>query len=260
MFGTDTGNKIPRALLDSHEAWDHHVGGIWAAVLMPEKLPADATVIEIAPGSAVKIASALAHMKFSGTLYIVDPAPDVIAALAQRYKTLLPKADIRFITATFAESIPQLPRNADLLVASHMVDDMILSRADQSAVADWAAAYTHRPSDLLARAWAQLSGDMARLSAIKANVGAEVRDNIMALQSGLFAFNQYPSSVLYDNGLSSLNDHAYDVFRKLSDVRGYEAHERDVLQARLDQQENFGNEHIGQHVLNAKYWMLCKRK
>ena len=69
LYGKNSGIAVPTAYLTNPCAWDAYMGTIWSALLDSFNLEAQyayATIVELGPGSATKIGSALAKLKFSG--------------------------------------------------------------------------------------------------------------------------------------------------------------------------------------------------
>ena len=256
MFGLDTHENIPQSFLTDHDVWDRYIGDIWHSLLQYMDFNASGTVIEIAPGASIKIGAALARAGFQGHLYVVDTSADVIAALKPRYESLLPNAQITWVCKSLHDSQDDLPQYADFLLASNMIDDMMIYHAAKENALSWASSYTHVPAQELQKAWRILAADDAKLSATKIDVRENIVDTIKKLGAKRVILNQYPSSTLYDHGMGALNDHAYDVLSQIKARRL--AIDDTAVQKILNTHKHYNNQHIGTHVLNAAYWMLCK--
>ncbi|MBI1216304.1 MAG: hypothetical protein GC185_10885 [Alphaproteobacteria bacterium] len=263
MFGIDTQEEIPRAYLEDHAAWDDYIGHLWYSLLRFYEFSPSRSVIEIGPGASAKIGRALARVDYEGRLYVIDSSQKVIDALKPRYAELLPKARIEWICRPLHACHDAIPQGADFMLSNHIIDDMILSGAQADApegerVQDWAAAYTHVPAEKVRECWTLLAKDPARLAAAKRAAGDGILGAIAALAPRHVVFSQYPSSTLYDNGMAGLNESALAVFERLRAAFKTTLADNAAVQAILNANKNYGNEHIGEHVLNAKYWMLCR--
>lgn len=89
-------------------------------------LPKDAILVEIAPGFKTKIGRALADYGFRGILHIVEANSHAGAQVIQRYKKLLPHARVIIHTKPMREAVNDLPNKVDLIMANHVLDDMVL--------------------------------------------------------------------------------------------------------------------------------------
>ncbi len=256
MFGINTGEEMPASYLADHDAWDKFIGSLWRDLFQLINFVPRSTVIEIGPGTSLKIGYALAKAEFCGELYLVDVSRRVLEIIQPKYKALLPQAKITSVCSPVKNCQSALPHQADFLFGSHIIDDMLLHHGEPGDVMAWAEAYTHAPSDSLQEVWTAMEKDKAVLN----NARDFVRDSLLRLIENLsprgVILNQYPSSTLYEHGMASLNDCAFAVF---DDVK---ARYRDILldparaQQVLSTHKNYGNRHLGEHILNANYWML----
>lgn len=264
MFGIDTQEKMPAEFLTDHDAWDGYIGHIWYNLLAFANFGKDSTVVEVAPGNSAKLALALAKFGYRGHLYVVDASAEVIKAVAPKYTQLLPQAQIHWLCATLKEQVETLPCRPDYFLGNHILDDMLLGEAEkmeaQNSVADWAATYTHSPSNAVQETWRGLLNEPALLSRHQQTVAAEMTAVIEKLSPACVLLSQYPSSTLADHGMNSLNDTAFSVLETLKEKFKNDLADPAHVQTILGANRHFGNAHIGQDVLNAKYWMLCQSK
>lgn len=260
MFGITTPEKMPEEFTTSPAVWDGFIGHVWQSVLAATGFNLDASIIDIAPGSAAKIGLGLAELGFRGELFVVDASAEALEALRPKYEALLPNANIHWLYGTLKDQAEKLPANPGYLLGNHILDDMILAGAAQKETFAWAAAYTNDPSAAFRRSWQILLDDPALLSTAKQAARSEVLGAIDKLCPQHVILSQYPSSALYSNGMASLNDEAFSVFSEIKIARAegvvYDARLQDVLNTH----KNYNNKHIGENVLNAKYWMLCSKK
>lgn len=252
MFGIATDESIPPEYLTDHTAWDRYIGSLWHDLLQEIGFDPAGTVVEIAPGASIKIAAALERSKFHGKLFVVDASPSVIDALRPRYAELLPAADIHWIAKPVAEAMDALPDNIDALLASHVIDDMLLFDDGGAETTNWAASYTHAPDGITRQSWEKLSGCPEKLVRAQKNTAKTLQDLLRQISPKQAIFSQYPSSTLKDNGLGGLNDAAIKV---LDGIAGHDT-PRMRIQEILSRNKHYNNRHMGEHVLNARYWRV----
>lgn len=101
---------------------------IWYKLFTENQIPADGTIIEVAPGREPKIGNALRLMGFHGIVYLIDPDQGAAHEIEGAYRQILPRATIKLIIKRLqdAEVGVVLPFGADALVASHPFDDMVI--------------------------------------------------------------------------------------------------------------------------------------
>jgi hypothetical protein len=264
MFGIDTQETMPEAFLTDHAAWDGYIGHIWYNILSFTNFTKESCVVDIAPGSSIKLGAALAKFGYRGDLYIVDASTEALEALKKKYADILPQARIHWLCGPLREQAERLPRRPDYLLGNHILDDMILAASDapqeQKNNFSWASAYEHAPTAAFQKSWQRLLSEPALLACGKKTVEDELTGVVKSLDPCCFILNQYPSSTLYDHGMGAVNDHAFAVFETLRGVFREGLAGQDSLQTLLNANRHFGNAHIGDHVLNAKYWMLWRPK
>ena len=265
MFGIDTQEKMPEAFLTDHAVWDEYMGHVWYNILSFVNFTRESSVVDIAPGSSTKLGAALAKFCYRGHLYVVDSSPEAIGALKKKYSDLLPQAQIHWLCGALEEQIKNLPQNPDYLLGNHILDDMILAAAshtphEQKKNFSWASAYEHVPTTEFQKSWEQLLSNPPLLSHSAKAVENGLTEVIKALHPHYLILNQYPSSTLYDHGMGIVNDHAFSVLTALKELFKEEPEDRHHLQTVLNANRNFNNAHIGEHILDAKYWMLWRQK
>jgi hypothetical protein len=261
MYGLTTGEKMPEAFLTDVAVWDAFIGEIWHILLRSLKFTPDASVIDVAPGSSTKLAEALARFGYRGDIYVVDASASALEALKPKYAKLLPEARPRYLCGTLAEEASKLPDRPDYFLGNHILDDMILAGASHQAMERgfaWAQAYTLKPIEDFRREWVVLLGEPERLSASKTRVTGELSAVIRKLRPAYVVLSQYPASSLYDHGLSAVNDQGTEVFERLKTAFAPGLVPRAEIEALMNTVRNFGNAHIGNHVLNPDNWMLCR--
>ncbi len=257
MFGTTDIDHMPESFLTDPAVWDAFVGQVWQAVLAPLHLPTYGCVIEIAPGSAAKIGHALAAQHFSGELHIVEAAPAALEKLLRHYRQLIPMAKLYPYAATLAECSGDLPRHADAVLASHIIDDMLVNAC---AVSDDTFAWAQNYSDAITPQTRAAFENLQQHSAqAVSDVSQELAQTIAVLTPRHVVFSQYPSVTLHDNGLDALNNYALRVLENIHTALATD-YTTDECGTGLGSLPHYHNRHIGLNVLNPQYWLSCTRK
>lgn len=260
LFGLSTSEAMPQSYLFSREAWDGYMGQVWASFLAPMALSPQDAVIEVAAGGSTKIARALKEIEFKGTLYLVDPATQTLTNIIKMYRDLLPGVNIIGVPQTLLAASPKLPRDIAALVSNHPFDDMILAHAsdvkDLDILFNWSSHDQDSFLPLLKKTWDMLLSDIVRLEEAKQKTVWDWAEALQTLRPRLCVLSQYPSSALAQSGMQTLNLHARDVFEKLDRLNVDQSASKPVLQEVLNRHKNYNNAHIGEHILNAKNWLM----
>lgn len=85
--------------------------------------------MEVAPGYEPKIGNALAMFGFNGTVFLIEPDQKAAEHIQKTYQRILPKATINAIIKPLQEikTGVDVPCDANVLIASHPFDDMVMS-------------------------------------------------------------------------------------------------------------------------------------
>lgn len=261
MFGTFTNETIPDNIVHSYEAWDEYMSAVWKSLIQPiVTFTSQSTVIEIAPGTSTKIASALQQLDFCGTLWIVEPSVEISSQVVAKYQAILPKARVQLIMKYLAEAVQELPENADLLVSNHALDDMLIAqgtsnREIKKELFEWATDPQRGLEDIFRRSWAILVKNKTVLHQAKQAVYHEIHSAIQALFPQHVIFSQYASLVLNHHQIHELNHHAQDIMKALKETYFDRSIADPILQSLLNAHKNYNDPHIGNEVLNARNWM-----
>ena len=267
MFGIHTDEKMPDAFLTDHAAWDFFMGHIWYNVLDFLNIQNTSSIVDVAPGTSIKLAAALAKIDYCGDLYVIDASAEALKVLAEKYKALLPKAKFHWLCGKLADQSAALPKVPDYFLGNHILDDLLLGAADAAAeekehrerdTFSWAAAYTHSPSAAVRESWQRLEADAGLEAQCIAEVQRDVAGVIAAVKPRHVVLSQYPSATLHDNGMAGLNAAASRALAGLQAQYAAGAVPRLQVTALLGATRNFDNAHIGQNVLNPAHWLLCR--
>ena len=267
MFGQASNEEIPLACRTEQPAWDDLISDIWKAAfeaLMPFALTG--TIIEVGPGVSTKVLRALSKIRFSGNVVVVDASPQAIGFLAQGDTLQAPPYRVELQKGTLDECLAQIPVGADIFIMSHVIDDMVMfealkyaTPAIRDSVFGWQANGTYAlvPTQVYTQAWQAVEQDKSLLERAKQDVLAGLMHALKTLKPKAIMFSQYPSATLYDNGMASLNDHAHEIFEALQASAFVRPVPQKIVQQHFNTVKNYNHYHIGNHILNAAYWLLA---
>jgi hypothetical protein len=108
------------------DKWNEHIGSIWFNMLSQVPLNKEGIAIEIAPGNVSKIGRGLAQYGFKGTLYIIEPNYFSLGEIIGQYQELLPSVNLMPVNRTLRAAVNLLPKNPDIVLSNHPLDDMII--------------------------------------------------------------------------------------------------------------------------------------
>lgn len=200
------------------DAWSRHLGTVWSR-LLHDWVPRDGCVVEIGPGFSDKIAYALAELRFSGSLYLVDATSPALRRSIARYRELLPGARIEPVCLPVESAAARLPAEPSALVMNHLLDDLLLFAAlPRTESREY---FSRMRTNRIDRArcstsWNTVLGDERVLESSKRQTVTAVRTVVDRLRPRLFAACQYDSWTLRRCGLSRVNKVSHEILRELT--------------------------------------------
>ena len=265
MFGIISYERLPDEYVTSYAYWDTYMATVWAALLSGYGFDPNMTVIEIAPGTSTKVGLALQKCKFQGKLYIVEPSEKSLSTVSSLYKSLLPNAEIYPIQRHLLDSLDSLPRNPDVVLSNHPLDDMLIAnrwdKPNDACLFNWALSPSEEISSVFLQQWTGWMSDLNQLHSAKTHVIQQWNTLYYKVNPAVTILSQYPSITLQKNQLNDINLHASDILSHLknSDPCIDVIAQCLQVQAILNQLENYNDVHIGTEVLNAKNWLVRLR-
>lgn len=265
MFGISRIADLPTEAQTQQEPWDRIVSEIWRAALKCLDIHACRTMIEIGPGTSAKVANAFACLDYRGHICILDASSNAISVMREKYQQACPGAVIQTIEGRLNKTFHLLPENLDIVIMSHIIDDMMLWEAalhfpgKQNAF-EWhgGSSYQMAPTLSFHDLWQHVEMNPSLLAKVKQEVFLTLSRLIKKISAKKILMSQYPSATLQENGLDAVNKHASDIFQELkkeiSQLQG--SHFNQQLQKSFDGMENYHHHHIGNHILNAEHWII----
>ena len=261
MYGITTDETLSHELLNTYQGWDNYVAHLWYCFFNYCELKPDDTVVEVGPGSSIKIALALKKMDFHGELYIVEPFDEALQLIESQYKKHLPHATIHPIKKTLSQSLADLPQQPTFLVAHHVLDDMImasdLANENLSSLFSWIKGDELKVKQNFSEHWQALQANSKQLDRIKSNILKQWQDIFSALSPKVAIMSQYPSLVLNDHGMSELNSAGQELLSNIKMDLSHCLENKNNVQTLLNANKNYNFPLIGNEVLNAKNWLLA---
>lgn len=257
MHGKNEIFQMPNFIND-YDLWDKYCGTIWSSVISETNISSEGIVIDIAPGASAKIEYALENIDFKGKLYIIEPHKEVGNIILDKSKKILKNADIILIDKPFAQV--SIEENVDTILTNHPFDDFISAylTEEQSALDIMFNDISKEDNTvlrLLNNCW---SLPESKIEKTKSKIEADFKNFIEYHQPNNIIFNQYESSYFNKNGLSIINLHAKDLFDRIT--KNIKILSKDIIQKALDKNENYGNIHIGEELLESRNWTVYEKQ
>ena len=177
--------------------WIQFAGSIWVNVLKTIPISQNATIVEVAPGRASKIGTALRELNFRGTIYIVEPHLETMNEIVANYQKLLPQAKVVGIPRILKEAIPILPKRPDALISNHPLDDMIaaasLTKLEANEYAGEVNRYRNAEMSEIEAVWSRIASSRDLERRLVEEVASEWQNAIQILDPSYTIVSQYTS-------------------------------------------------------------------
>jgi hypothetical protein len=200
---------LARAAVRPFDPWNQSVGLAWADVLRASALDPQGIVAEVGPGFTDKVGHGLAALGFRGTLLLIEPTTSARRWACERYRALLPMADVIGVPARVAEAASWTDiADIDAVVSNHVLDDMLLCAAVGPATRDvlFGGMRPDAPcTSPFVNAWTTLVQDTHRLERARTAVVDELTGFVGAARPRVVAFREYPSWTHQTNGLAFIH-------------------------------------------------------
>ena len=201
-------------IIDYDDYFEEYMGKVYYNIMSVNDLSNIKTIVEFAPGFRWKIAYALKNINFSGTIFIIDSNKSVTEFVRKKYSEILPNSKIVVINKDLVDSIGLLPKNIDLFVANHCVDDMIISKYLVGKKLEDAFNNTTKSKEILINCWNELKEEDNLLFNIKENVYNDLTLFFESINFKFIIMSQYKSGY-YMNQKNYVEDLSKTIFDKL---------------------------------------------
>ena len=200
------------------DEWEWYIGELYTKLIKNCYKGELNTIVELAPGFKYKIANALKNVGFKGTLYVIDSNEEVLKYIYKKYSEILPNAKIVCLNKDLEESLDFLPKNIDLFLANHSIDDMIiseyLSKDQLREVFDNEEASKAKLVDK----WEELSKDFFALEKIKNIVFVKFLNFFNSVECKYIIMSQYSSNDYYNKENNYIDIISKEVFYKIKEL------------------------------------------
>jgi hypothetical protein len=200
-------------------AWDRRVGSRWASILDPRGLRRTGAAVEVAPGFSAKVGYGLRQRRFRGSLFVVEPSSEARDWVCERYRGLIPAAEVIPVGHPLASAAERLPRRVDALLMNHGLDDLVLSAALPPGERERVFGQM-RPGvpcqDEVRRVWRLLRTDAHVFTALTDRILSELLALCAAVNPRLLGLSQYPSWFQAQNGLDFVDGMIAPLLRELA--------------------------------------------
>jgi hypothetical protein len=186
----------------------------WGALLAPH-ISGVREVIDLCPGWAPKIELALARLRFGGRVRMIDKDENAMRELLSFFALLDAPLRAEAIRADVFDTPPA--SEAELVVANHVVDDVLLDRWAPKMGLDKARIYEEEAA--LAEAWERI---LERRSEIEEELPRELAEALSrhVLRGGVLIVSHYPSNIEQLIGTAEITETFAALFRLLRRALG----------------------------------------
>lgn len=243
------------------DEWEWYIGQLYYQLIKNLYKDSINCVVELAPGFRHKIADALKEIDFAGTIYVIDYSEDVLDYIKEKYKEILPKANIICINKKLEDSIDYIPDNTDLFLSNHSIDDLIISNYSNEE-------YKKNSNneillnDLLNQ-WKKLYNDKESIDRITDKVLKDFKKLFNTKNIKMIIMSQYKSNSYFlgeSNYIDEIVDNCFNKIKELTDTND------NIVNKTLDfypfgkDDERYNGAYLIENTQNAKNWIVGKIK
>ena len=195
--------------------FEKYMARLYHRIIWKNKIKNINTVVEFAPGFKYKIAYALKRIKFNGTLYIIDINKNVLDFVYKKYSKILPNVKIILINKELLDSIKYLPKEIDLFLSNHPIDDVVISKYLDKEGIKIAFDNTIESKEFLINCWNNLSKKDNLIKNIDNNVYNEFSCFFKSIKFRFIIISQYKSGY-YKEGSNYVEKLTKEIFDRLN--------------------------------------------
>ena len=243
------------------DEWEWYIGQLYSRLIKNLCDKDIKCVVELAPGFRHKIADALKEINFTGTIYVIDNSNDVLDYIKEKYKEILPNANIICINKKFEDSLDSLPSEIDLFLSNHSVDDLIISNysnGQYNKESNNEVLY----NDLL-NLWKQLYNDEKAYTDIISKVLNDFK-NLFSIKSiKMIIMSQYKSNSYFlgeSNYIDKIVDECFNKIKKLTTTDDKLVNNLLDFYPFGENDERYNGKYLTDNTQNAKNWIAGEIK
>ncbi len=239
--------------------WEWYIGQLYYQLIKNLYKDDIKCVVELAPGFRHKIADALKETNFTGTIYVIDYSEDVLNYIQEKYKEILPKANIICINKKFEDSLELLPNDIDLFLSNHSIDDLIISNYSNSEYNE--ECNNELLFNDLLKMWKKLYYDKKSVDSISSKVLGDFISLFNNKNIKMVIMSQYKSNSYFlgkSNYMDEIVDECFNKIKQLTDT------DDKIINKLLDfypfgkEDERYNGKYLIDNTQNAKNWIAGK--
>ena len=239
------------------DEWEWYMGQIFARLIQNANKSSIKDVVEIAPGFRYKIAYALKEINFQGNLYIVDINTEVLEYVNEKYKQILPNANIICINKSFENAFKDIPNKFDLLLSNHCIDDMIIAEYMNNYDKDL---NNENFKDMLTEAWIKLGKEPTKINEISDKVFSTFKKFFSDKTINTIIISQYKSNLYFKDKFKEMDEITEKCFNKVKELV---IMDNEYINNILDffpfgDDERYRGKYLLDNTQNAKNWIVGK--
>lgn len=238
------------------DEWEWYIGQIFSKLIKDRQKSNIKNVVEIAPGFRYKIAYALKNVCFSGNLYIIDTNTEVLEYVNQKYKSMLPNAEIICINRNLEHAFNNVPDKFDLLLSNHCIDDMIISEYMQNYYNKNLSSENFR--DMLKEAWIELGKDYIKVNEITNKVFSTFEKFFLNKKISTIIMSQYKSNQYFKDKFTEMDEITEKCFNRIKELIIMDnEHINKILDFfPFGDDERYMGKYLLDNTQNAKNWIV----
>lgn len=203
--------------------WNERIGSTWHRILAACDVTHEDTIAEIGPGFTDKLGHALRFLGFAGKVHLVEPNGAARSWATQRYRQLVPEAEVCPIDQKLSRAHVDLVGQIDVVVMNHVLDDLLLESIVEPARLESIFASMHQGADCpdtLRQAWQTLAENPALVRRSSNRVVADVCEFVEATRPRHLVISQNESWYHHRDGLAHADMFGADLLRRLRERFG----------------------------------------
>ena len=237
--------------------WEWYIGKLYSKLISDFINDNIETVVELAPGFRHKIANALSDINFKGTFYVIDSSKDVLDYVNKKYQEFIPDAKIITINCNFEEAIAKLPKNIDLFLTNHSIDDMII--AEYSNIKYNLGVNNESLNENLLQMWSDLYNDKIKRKEISDSIYLMFKRLLEEKEIKYSIISQYKSNSYFLGKSNLIDEITCECFNKIKQLYLVD---NDKIDNSLNyypfgiDDERYNGKYLTYNTQNSKNWIV----
>lgn len=238
------------------DEWEWYIGQLFGRLIEKVHNKKIENVVELAPGYRYKVAYGLKEFNFKGNIYVIDTNQDVLEYIKEKYSKILPEANVICINKTFDDCLEDIPKEFDLFLSNHSIDDMIISEFMEKV-------YTinlgnDEFKDIVLDAWKKLGKDKKMIEQIINHVYSSFKYFFSNKKIETIIISQYKSNLYFKDKFAEMDEITENCFNKIKQLVKMD---NENINKVLDfypfgeDDERYNGKYLLDNTQNAKNWI-----